>query len=450
MVTLKDYQQRILDELEDERSVALFTGTGSGKTYMSLFRVMQNPTKHLLVVCPARVVGQWEASIRDALPNYSVVDFGARATAKKKNEILKDLDTTDSRAVVISMGIFANMQMILKVIDDSWTVIIDESHRIKELGTVRSPTKITQMALIVGERTTHKIILTATPTQKQFGGYVDYFTQFKFLGCMPFDFKKFKTRYCIEKKMQIPGTPYPIPVITGYKNTDELDMILNKVARRYVPKFTDDDPQMIKIELDKAPSYNRLKTQRAYEDLRLESTTAMRIAKKTLTSGCVMGTDAQGGKHRYMDNDIKAKWVEDFLNDTPETVVIFYKYNVELDILRDICKSLGRKFITLNGANNHKVEDIQTKDYSVVLGQYNACGESIDGLQFKSHIVVYYSMPESSLEYVQSLGRINRIGQEYMPIYYHLVMKGTIDESIYEMTLSKVEFTESVLDQITI
>ena len=59
-------------------------------------------------------------------------------------------------------------------------------------------------------------------------------------------------------------------------------------------------------------------------------------------------------------------------------------------------------------------------------------------------------MPDSSLLYKQSLGRIDRIGQTKVPTYYHLIMEGTIDETIYDMLKNKVEFSEKELNEISI
>ena len=81
---------------------------------------------------------------------------------------------------------------------------------------------------------------------------------------------------------------------------------------------------------------------------------------------------------------------------------------------------MGRTYIVLNGENKRKYEDVHEKKYDLVLGQLAAAGESIDGLQHRSHIVVYYAMPESSIEYIQSLGRIDRYGQTLVPMYYYL------------------------------
>lgn len=450
-ITLKPYQRQILDELEFFPSIALLMGTGSGKTYTSLVRVKENGTKHLLVICPARVTEQWEKSVLDIIPEMDVFQFVASHTAPQRNKKLEKIDLTHPRTIIVSLETVAKMKELLHIVDETWTIIVDESHRIKEIGSPKHPVQVTQMCLFLGQMTKYKIILTATPTQKEFGGYIDYYAQLRFLGVISMSERQFKNRYCIERKQAVAGQPYPINVIIGYKNTKELDNLLELIARRYVPKLIDGEPEFIKISLPKPRSYNLLIKTRAYENLKLENVTSMRIAKKTLTSGTVSGyIEGEKKAVRFHDNDVKRDWVEGFLSDTSETVIIFYKYNVELDILKEVCEKLHKKYIVINGDNGEKLSDIENAEYSVVLGQYKACGESIDGLQYRSHICVYYAMPESSLEYVQSLGRINRIGQEKLPMYYHLVMDGTIDEKIYDLTLEKVAFNEEVLDRITI
>ena len=132
----------------------------------------------------------------------------------------------------------------------------------------------------------------------------------------------------------------------------------------------------------------------------------------------------------------------DFLKDTDETVLIFYSYNVELDTLKKVCKKLDKKYIVINGANTNKYATIMNEEYDVILGQFEACGESIDNLQYKCHICVYYAMPESSRVHRQALGRIDRDGQVDVPIYYYLIAEGTLEEKIYELTKTKTEYSK--------
>lgn len=443
-IELRPYQNAALEKVQYLPSFALFFGTGAGKTFTSLTRVPQNGTTKLLIVCPAKVIPQWETEFPKILPYYNLHKFPNKSTAKEKNDTIKNID--DLTIMVVNYEILYKLENLLRVINNDWTIILDESHKIKDVGTKKSPNKATAFALALGKLTQFKMILTATPTQKDYGGYIDYYSQLKFLGYMPYSYKDFQDRFCIYKKIQPINVPFPINVITGYLRKDELNEILERVAVRYMPKFNDFEPQHIKIDIERTKTYPNI--QKHYPELAMTNMSTARIVKKTITSGKIHGLDFYKEPIYVQDNTNKIDWLQEFLEDTDETVVVFYKYNVELEQLEELAKKLKKKYIVLNGANKEKYNDVKTKQYDLVLGQFAAAGEGIDGLQYKSHIVVYFAMPESSIEYIQSKGRIDRHGQEFVPMYYYLVMKNTIDSKIYDMLQSKIEFSEEVLNRL--
>jgi SNF2 family DNA or RNA helicase len=175
-----------------------------------------------------------------------------------------------------------------------------------------------------------------------------------------------------------------------------------------------------------------------------------RIALKTLTSGTIYGQDMYDNHYSYEDNNAKLEWLEDFLTDTNEVVTIFYQYNVELEALKKLMAKLNKRFITINGQTKDAVSEVKRNDYDVIIGQFQAMSESIDGIQHKSHIIVFLTMPESSLTYKQAIGRIDRIGQTKVPMYYYLIMDSTLDDKIYKLIEQKIEFSERLLEQLVI
>lgn len=441
---LRPYQNRILEELSHLPSIALFMGTGTGKTLTSLFRWRQNPTPNLLIICPKKVITQWEDVINQFDPTISVLQFKGNDSSSIKNT---KIQSNDSQVIIVNFEIIHKLPSLIALINSKWTIIIDESHKIKELGNKKSPVKVTKAVLLLGNLTSYKIILTATPTQKSYGGYIDYYTQLKFLGKMPISITDFKNKYCIEKDLYLPGRPYPIKEITGYRNKEKLDSILNDVARRYVATIGEFDPQHTKVKIDRTTSYAKVSRERVYKDIILDNVSRRRVGLKTLTGGVITGYNEFREPFRFEDNTNKIDWLEEFLSNTDEVVAIYYQYNVELSTLEQLMNKLGKTYVIINGNTKDKYETLKT-EYDVLLGQYQAAAESLDGLQHKSHIAVFYSMPESSLLYKQALGRIDRIGQTQVPMYYYLVMEKTIDETIYDMIEQKIEFSEQVLDKL--
>lgn len=451
-VKLRDYQEKILKELRYVPSIGLFMKTGSGKTLTSLARFYENGTNNLLVVCPQKVITQWWEVI-DTHTDLNVCKYTLSWTASRKNDLIfKELSNGTSNCVVINFEILDKLTSLDKFINNNWTIIIDESHKIKNLGTSKRPVKTTKRCLELGKQTIHKIILTATPTEKENGGYIDLYTQLKFLGYIDYSETYFRNNFCIINKLQLPGMPFPITKIIGYRTDrieNQLKPLLSLTCRYYAPKYGDYEPQNIKINIPKAKNYAKLIRERVYKDIVFDNVSAMRVGKKSLISGTITGTNEYGDRFIYDDNTEKIEWLEEFLSNTDEVVSILYCYNVEKDLLIKMCNKLNKKYIVINGDVKDKPKELK-KDFDVVIGQYQAFSESLDGLQYKCHLMVFYSMPDSSLLYKQSLGRIDRIGQKEVPTYYNLVMEGTIDSAIYEMLQNKIEFSEKDLNNLSV
>ena len=62
----------------------------------------------------------------------------------------------------------------------------------------------------------------------------------------------------------------------------------------------------------------------------------------------------------------------------------------------------------------------------------------------KANKIVYFSLPLSVENYMQSKKRINRIGQTKPCFYYHLITKNSIDEKILKALERGVDFTNEL------
>lgn len=447
--TLRPYQKKILEELNNLDAIALYMGTGTGKTITAIEKYKEQPTHRLLVICPQSVIPQWEETLQSQIPDISIMKFKQSWYASKKDSFIKD-NWSDYEVIIVNFDIIHKMVNLKNIITPSFTIIVDEMHRIRNWGTQRNPVKVTHSVVQLGKETPYKIGLTATPTQGNYGGYIDYYPQLLFLGYMDKSYKTFCDEHVIYKEERYPTSPYPIKKIVRYVNIDKIEDTLKKIARRYVPKYIDFEPQHNEIFVDKTTSYNKVLRDFAYKDIVLNNTMRKRIALKTLTTGNIYGHDTISNNFTYEDNDYKLSWLEDFLSDTNEVVSIFYQYNVELEALKKLLDKLGKRTIIINGKTKNKYAEVQRTDYDVIIGQFQAMSEGLDGMHLKTHISVFFSMPESSLLYKQAIGRIDRVGQTKVPMYYYLIMKQTIDETIMKLIKQKIEFSEQTLEQLEI
>lgn len=119
-------------------------------------------------------------------------------------------------------------------------------------------------------------------------------------------------------------------------------------------------------------------------------------------------------------------------------VIIFYNFDYELEILRNI--DYGKK-VKVAEWNGHKHDDIPNTKYWVYLVQYTAGAEGWNCTS--CDCIIFYSMNYSYKIKTQAKGRIDRLNTLFTDLYYY-EFKSTsgIDMSIQKAFLSKKKFNE--------
>lgn len=121
-------------------------------------------------------------------------------------------------------------------------------------------------------------------------------------------------------------------------------------------------------------------------------------------------------------------------------VIIFYNFNYELELLREVCKELGK---TVGEWNGQKHEPIPEADSWVYLVQYNAGAEGWECTE--TNIMVFYSQSYSYRATLQASGRIDRLNTPFTDLYfYHIKSNAPIDKAISKSLNRKEEFNEKV------
>ena len=177
MKTLFKYQQDIVDNIKNP-SVPLFMGMGTGKTVTSLNVFKKFNTEKILIICLISKMNDWKEDLKDEC-NIDAVILDKGST--KNKQMVENSDTT---AFIINFESAWRCDNLLKWVDRNTTVLIDESHLIK------NPTsKIGRFCRLLSCKTKHKLILTGTPQSQ---GYIDYYNQLYFCDLMDMSYKKFK------------------------------------------------------------------------------------------------------------------------------------------------------------------------------------------------------------------------------------------------------------------
>ena len=432
---LYDYQRKIVDDLKDLDVSALFMDVGTGKSITSLAlyeqKLITNKCNKLLIVCLCAKINEWKHDCEKWFP------FSKTIVLDNKPKNKKDFEKNDYDIAIINFEKTWRNEDLLRL-NEKCYVIIDESHKIKE-----STTKVGKFMQKLGLLTRYKTILTATPMGN---GYIDLYNQLYFLGLLDISVSRFKEKYCIEKLVYFPGMK-PFRKITGYLHTDYLDCLVNKYARYYERKISDDlvpSEIVIPFKLDK--QYHKIAKERVYKDISLDKVSSKRIGLKALCSGTLIGNtlvDINGDLHReYQLNTDKIDWVKSFLEDFQERVVIFYNYNHQREQLYEMITKLKRPCARYCG--EYKEEDIfNDNENAVILVHYKSGSTGIDWLK-KSYISIFYSLPDSYIDFEQAKGRTNRVGQTKKPLYYLLVAKGknSADEMNYDNLMNGEDFND--------
>lgn len=405
------YQQDIYNSVSDKKSFALFMEAGTGKTIVSLHCFKNNPTTKLLIICLASKVIEWEDDCKLNVNNKKIVTLNK---GKQKNiEILKQ----NNDIHIISFQSLLILKDIIKL-DNDWTIIIDESQVIK------NPTsKISKMCHKLGTQTEYKIILTGTPQNK---GYIDYFSQLKFLGI--FDkMKDFKSKFCIEELVRFGGGRSFLQIV-DYKNTEVLDKIISLCSIFFKRDRTIAEiPTQKYINFTPNRFYNKYKKDRVYEDVIAQTMGVLRLRLRQLCGGAL---------NQYRFHSEKEDWVKDYVDTHDERLVIFYNFNEECNVLKDIIKN---RPLSVYSGQEKDVDNFNKCDNGIILVNYKSGGTGINWL-CKASQCIFYSPPESYLEFEQARKRLDRIGQTKVPMFYLLRTKGTVEEVIYESIEKKENF----------
>lgn len=125
-----------------------------------------------------------------------------------------------------------------------------------------------------------------------------------------------------------------------------------------------------------------------------------------------------------------------------ERTIVFYSYDYELDILRNLGYMNDGDAVEVAEWNGHKHQPIPNKKKWVYLVQYTSGCEGWNCIA--TNTMVFYSQQYSYKVLNQACGRIDRLNTKYVDLYYyHLKSSAPIDWAISKAISEKKTFNEN-------
>lgn len=394
-INLYPHQRKVLDKLKN--GSILQGGVGSGKSLTSIAYFFKN-------ICGGDI--ELKKNMKSPIDLYIIT------TAMKRDKLDWDKECSNfilSRDPKNSIG-------NIKVTIDSW-------NNIKKYTNVKNSFFIFDEQRVVGSgvwvksflKITKKnkwILLTATPGDT----WLDYIPVFIANG-----FYKNRTEFKRTHVIYNPYTPYP--KVQRYLNTNRLEKYRRQITvEMKYKKHTKRINKRIKTIFDKN-KYSRIINDRwdIYEDKPIQQKSKVLYLLRRVVNSDPSRIDA----------------LKKIINEK-DKAIIFYNFNYELDILREVCEELKLPYSEWNG---HKHEPIPDGDKWVYLVQYTAGAEGWNCVE--TNVIIFYSQNYSYKTMVQSCGRIDRLNTPYTNLYYyHLVSSSSIDFAISKALKNKKNFNE--------
>lgn len=416
-IKLYEHQKDVLQQTACKNKVAYFLDMGLGKSYVGSVKAtsFDNP---ILVVCPKSLVQQWVQQFADNHQEWTRYDL-----TKKKQLEQFIIDDNNLRIGVINYESCWRRPELQTVKDV--TLILDESQAI-----ANNTSKQTKGIMKLDYK--NVILLSGTPASN--ARYDKLYTQLKLLG-LNMNKRSYEDRYCNFFEMENAGIKFRVlSKRNPYKNVDEL-------------KYTMKDLGCIFMKTDEVID---LPEQR-FIDVPVTKSKYYKTFEKDGYVDCGEVEYISNGPAQDMlylrqlcNSSEKLDMLKTLLESTNDRVIIFYNFDIELNLLQQLCKKLKRHMSFING--HEKNLDCYNKyDDSITLVQYQSGSAGVN-LQLANKMI-YYSPPVKSDFYEQSKKRIHRIGQDSKCTYWKLITRDSIEQKIYNTLDLKRDYTERLFEK---
>ena len=392
--TAKDIFNRIYNKEISGAYLGFDTGVGKTLTSLSVAERLyeHHMIKGLIVICPVSKINDWKRDIAKEvwkIETKFVSSFQSAWRDKNKKEI---------------EDICKKMNTL---------VIIDEGHKMKTYDSKQS--KFIQV--LSDTYKPYMLVLSATPQNKK---YIDLYPQYKILGSKLFNIKPkdFKQKYCIEMPnwslVRAGKSRFPFSEIIGYREIENMDAEIKKYTyyKKYESEYTRpiEIPQSFKMTSDMKyfkekkvwPRMDEKTLEACLESGNIEDIdTDFIIANRPTLHHIYMRESCSGFiRDKFLKNNPKRQWLQDFLEGNEGRIVIFTNFIAEIALISDLCDSMKRHWSRYDGS----VKDLsnwEKYDDCVAIVNVVAGGAGLNDFAM-TNIAIFFSPPENHIDFEQA------------------------------------------------
>lgn len=427
-IHLFPHQVKALEETKENNRVGYFLDMGLGKTFVGSEKLMSLETPVNLLICQKSKVQDWMDHFIKYYKGGSVEWFDdvVDLTDKKSFEVFsgiigKNFFPPKYRCVaIINYELAFRRPELLKL--EHFTLMLDESSMITNPTAKRTK-------FVDNLKPDNVILLSGTPTG---GKYEKLWSQLHLLG-WGISKDLFYKHYVVQEWIE-DDSGFKIPHITGYKNVDRLKDKLKQygcVFMKTEEVFDLPEQVQIPVMVNNTKEYFRF----------------MRKSIVELPDGTELIGDDKLTKRLYArqlcGQYSKAKFAAftDLVESTDDRLIVFYNFNEELYRMKEIVEGLEKSISVINGSTKDLTAYDQESN-SVTFVQYQAGAMGLN-LQ-KSNKIIYFTLPQSSEHFEQSMKRIHRIGQKNNCFYYLLMVKNSVEEDILQTLKMRKDYDDEL------
>lgn len=384
-----------------------------------------------LVVAPAALLTNWRRELEKFCPSLTVYTHSGKDRKKNLNYIFKTYDI-----VLVSSNLLQkDSQLFVGMMPE--TMVIDESHKLKNANT--------KFHQAMREIKPHFVVgLSGTPIENSI---IDLHSQFAIIN--PYllgSLSDFKKSYMKGDNISVESREAIGRIIAPHTLRRTRNEVLGDLPQltEIVCSLDMDEQQSEMYEVEKSAARNEVMKIIQSEESGVKALTALIRLRK-------LALHPKMYDESYNLENPKTRWIIDFLKVLREEnhkVIIFATFSTYFDYLAKELENSGISSLIFTGEtrNPDQVLDKFQTDNSVTAllttYQKGGTGLNLTAASYVIHAEQWYNPQLTD----QATARAHRSGQTKPVTSYHLLLKDSIDEKIFNLAKKKREVANGTLD----